>query len=263
MTWFSANLGFLFKTLPLADRVRAAQAAGFDAVEFHDEVQTTDCVALARALEDTGLPVCGLNIRMGETAGCAAIAGAEARFRRDLDAAQRAAATVDAPAIHILAGKTDAPDAAAVYRRNLRHALDATDRVILIEPICRAAMPGYFLHDLDQAQAIVDEIAHPRLRILFDCFHIEMEHGDCLARLRRHAGAIGHVQIASLPDRAEPDGGTLDLGQVLATLDAQGYGGAIGCEYRPQRADFDWLQRLRRRDGAAGVAPDRLKPSRA
>ncbi len=261
MTRFSANLGFLFKDLPVADRIRAARAAGFDAVEFHDEVQSADRDALCAALKETGLPVCGINIRMGDTAGCAAIPGAEAAFRRDLDAAQAAAQAVGAPALHVLAGKTDGPTAAEVYRRNLRHALDATDLVILIEPICRAAMPGYFLHDLDQAQAVLDEIAHPRLRIMFDCFHIEMEHGDCLARLRRHAGAIGHVQIASVPDRAEPDGGTLDLGQVLMTLRDQGYGGAIGCEYRPQRAGFDWLQRQRRNPASGGDAPHGLTPS--
>ena len=86
---FSANTGFLYKDLPFLDRIRAAAAAGFDAVEFHDEAQGADPAALAAALAETGLPVCGLNVRMGETSGCAAIPGAEAQARADIDAAVR------------------------------------------------------------------------------------------------------------------------------------------------------------------------------
>ena len=95
---FSANTGFLYKELPFLDRIRAAAAAGFDAVEFHDEAQGADPGALAAALAETGLPVLGLNVRMGETSGCAAIPGAEAQARADIDAAARVAEATSAPA---------------------------------------------------------------------------------------------------------------------------------------------------------------------
>ena len=54
---FSANTGFLFKDLPFLERIAAAAAAGFDAVEFHDEAQGTDPERLAAALAEAGLPV--------------------------------------------------------------------------------------------------------------------------------------------------------------------------------------------------------------
>jgi hydroxypyruvate isomerase len=243
---FSANTGFLWPELPFLDRIRHAAAAGFDAVEFHDEAQRADPAELRAVLDETGLPVCGLNCRMGPTTGCAARPGAEAR--RDIDAAIRMADLTGAAAIHVLSGRTDAPEARSVLIANLRHALTQTDRTLLIEPICRAAMPGYFLHDLDQALAILTEVDHPRLKILFDCFHVETEHGGCLSRFRSAAAHVGHVQIAAVPDRGEPDRGALDYRRLLPEMQALGYAGAFGCEYRPRagtHAGLGWIDGFR------------------
>lgn len=243
---FSANTGFLFKELPFLDRIAAAAAAGFDAVEFHDEAQGADPARLAAALAEARLPVCGLNVRMGDTAGCAAIPGASAQARADIDAAVAVADAVDAGAIHVLSGRTDAPEARACLIDALRHALARTERVVLIEPICRAAMPGYFLHDLDQALAIRAEVDHPRLRILFDCFHVETEHGRCLERFLGAADRVGHVQIASTPGRNEPTGGDLDYRALLPAILRGGYPGPFGCEWRPLSPPETVLPVLRR-----------------
>ena len=202
---FSANTRFLLKDLPFLDRTGAAAAAGFDAVEFHDEAQggrsgRTGGGAGARL----GLRSLGLNTRMGETSGCAAIPGAEAQARSDIEAAIAVADAVGAGAIHVLSGKTEGEDARACLIRNLRYALGHFGRTILIEPICRAAIPGYFLNDLDQASDIVAEVGDARLRILFDCYHVETEHGHCLDRYLSVAPQVGHVQIASVPGRNEP-----------------------------------------------------------
>ncbi|MCC6304324.1 MAG: TIM barrel protein [Rhodobacteraceae bacterium] len=242
---FSANTGFLWPELGFLDRVRRAAAAGFAAVEFHDEAQGADPRALRAVLDATGIGVTGLNCRMAPTTGRAAIPGAEAEARADIADAVRVAELTGAGAIHVLAGRTAAPGAEATFVANLRHALAATARVILIEPICRAAIPGYFLHDLDQALAIVAAVGHPRLKLLFDCYHVETAHGDCLARFRAAAPHVGHVQIASTPDRAEPDHGTLDYALLLPAMRAAGYGGAFGCEYRPREgpdAGLGWMR---------------------
>ena len=242
---FSANTGFLWPELAFLDRIRAAAAAGFDAVEFHDEAQGADPSALRDVLAETGLPVCGLNVRMGPTAGSAAIPGAEAQARADIDDAIRLADWTGAAAIHVLSGRTDAAGARATLLGNLRHALAGTDRTILIEPICKAANPGYFLHDLDQALAILAEVDHPRLKILFDCYHVETEHGACLDRFMRASQHVGHVQIASVPHRAEPGDGTLDYAHLLPAMRAAGYEGAFGCEYRARAgtaAGVGWMK---------------------
>jgi 2-dehydrotetronate isomerase len=240
---FSANTGFLWRDLPFLERIDRAAAAGFDALEFHDEAQDADPAALSGTLERNGLPVLALNTRMGMTLGSAALPGD--RARRDIDEAAALAARIGARAIHVLAGLTDAPDARATFEANLRHALAATDAVVLIEPISPAAIPGYFLHDLATAAEIVDSIGHPRLRILFDTFHVAATEGDVSRAFDRHAPQVGHVQIASYPGRAEPDDETLAL---LPILRDGGYAGAFGCEYRargPVEAGLGWRDGLR------------------
>lgn len=246
---FSANIGFLWKDLPFPDRLRAAAAAGFDAVEFHDEAQSSDLVQITAILAETGLPVCGLNVRMGATAGCAALAGHETQARRDVDAALQTAAAVGANAVHVLAGRTGTNGDRAAYINVLRHALDSGDRMILIEPICRAAMDDYFLPDVAMAAEIIEEIGHPRLKIMFDCFHVAMESGQVGEIFHKHAEHIGHVQIASVPGRSEPGvDDQLNLPAILDQMRAAGYSGAFGCEYRPRgsvEAGLSWRDAFR------------------
>ena len=230
---FSANTGFLWRELPFLERVRRASASGFDAVEFHDEAQAADLAELRDVLAEASLPVLGLNVRMGDTAGCAAVPEMAEQARRDIDAAVAVAHRIGAGTVHVLAGKTDAAEARAAYVEALRHALDVSELTILIEPISRVAMPGYFLHDLDQGADVIAEVDHPRLKLLFDCFHVETEHGDVLARFRAHAAHVGHVQIASFPDRREPFPGALDYGELLPSFQEAGYAGHFGCEYKP------------------------------
>ena len=200
---FSANTGFLWKELPFLERIARAASAGFHALEFHDEAQGEESGALSDALGQAGLQVLGLNTRMGEPVGCAAIPGAGDQARRDFDAALALAERVDAAAIHVTAGKTAEPGARDAYLAHLDWAGQQTTHTLLIEPICRAAMPGYFLH------------------------------------------IVGHVQIASAPERAEPDVGDLDYASLLPALIAEGYDGAFGCEYRargPVEDGLGWLR---------------------
>ena len=240
---FSANTGFLWRDLPFLERIDRAAAAGFDALEFHDEAQEADTAALSETLERNDLPVLSLNTRMGMTLGSAALPGD--RARREIDEAAALAARIGARAMHVLAGLTDAPEARATFEDNLRHALAATDAAVLIEPISPAAIPGYFLHDLATAAEILDAVGHPRLRILFDTFHVAATEGDVSRAFARHAPRIGHVQIASWPGRAEPDGEILAL---LPAMRAAGYDGAFGCEYRargPVEAGLGWRDGIR------------------
>lgn len=80
--------------------------------------------------------------------------------------------------------------------------------------------------------------------------------GDITKRLERHAPFIGHVQLASVPDRVEPDEGELKLGHILGALDRVGYDRLIGLEYKPRgdtRAGLSWIDRVSA--GAIGASP--------
>lgn len=249
---FSANTGFLFKHLPFVQRIAAAAAAGYDAIEFHDEAQRADPDQIADLLAQHKLPLCALNTSMVDGPGRAAIPAEVDQARRDIDAAASLAARLDAGAIHVLAGRTQDPNATATYIANLHHALQVTDRVILIEPLSPQGMPEYFLSRIDQAMRILGAVGHPRLKIMFDVFHIGMTEGigqivPVFDALQAH---IGHVQIASLPDRADPDTGDGDMAAILSGIQNAGYGGIFGCEYHPSSAaesGLAWAGRLRLR----------------
>lgn len=238
---FSANTAYLWTDLPFLDRIRRAAAHGFDAVEFHDEARRTDRGELREVLAQTALPVGGINVRMEETFGCAAIPGQGDQAKRDVDEAIEIAEDIDANAIHVLAGLASGQAAHAAFLETLRHALGHTDRSILIEPVCAAEVPGYFLRTIEQAAEVISDIGHPRLKIMFDCYHIFREGGDLLASFSAHAGNIGHVQVAAAESRAEPFPGEIDYGDLLPAMRSCGYAGRFGCEYRPVGTTEDGL----------------------
>lgn len=236
---FLANTGFLFPRLAFPERIRAAAAAGFDGVEFHDEVQAHDPAAIAALLAETGLGVGGLNLRMGRTLGCAALPGEERQFARDLAEADAAARAVGAGALHVVAGRGEGDR--ATYLANLRRALDLTGLPLLIEPICRAAVPDYHLHDLDDALEVLDRIGSGRISLMFDWYHAAAMLGPAGAEaaLARHRARIGHVQLAAAGDRAEP-------GPDLCGMAARAGFARVGLEYRPTRPEAALLAALRK-----------------
>ena len=77
---------------------------------------------------------------------------------------------------------------------------------------------------------------------MFDVYHVGVGEGDILTRLQRHMPVIGHVQIAAVPSRAEPDEGEIAYGAVFAALDRLGYDGWVGCEYRPRGGTDEGLR---------------------
>ena len=120
---FSANLGFLWADRPLAEAIRAARAAGFDAVECHWPYDTPPAEVSA-ALRDTGLEMLGLNTlrgRPGEN-GLSALPGREAEAREAIDRALDYAAAIGCGAVHVMAGLAQGPEAEAAFRANLDHA---------------------------------------------------------------------------------------------------------------------------------------------
>lgn len=236
---FSANLGFLWTDLPLPEAVRAAAAAGFQAVEFHWPYDTPLPV-LAAVLEETGLAVMGLNTVRGDVAkgefGLAALPGRGAEARAAVDQAVAYGAGLGAGAVHVMAGRASGPAAHAAFLETLAYACAETARhgmEVLMEPLNRHDAPGYFLGTTDQAAAIQDELGLPNLRILFDCYHVGRSEGDVVTRAAALWDRIGHVQIAAVPDRGPPDHGELDYGHVLRRLADLGQSRPVGAEYRP------------------------------
>ena len=148
-----------------------------------------------------------------------------------------------------MSGITNADDANETFISSLNYALENSSQIILIEPVCNEQLPGYFLKTIEQAAGILKTINHPRLKILFDCYHVYKESENLMDAFAKHVSNIGHIQISAAENRAEPHPGILNYSKILPQMEALGYKGAFGCEYRPQAATEDglaWRDNFRR-----------------
>ena len=245
MTQFSANLGFLWNDRPLADAIHAAKAAGFDAVECHWPYDQ-DIDAVKAALQATGLSMLGLNTARGNVAagenGLAALVDHEEEARDAIDQALACAAALDAGAVHVMGGFAEGQDAEDCFIGNLRYAAQkaqAAGRTILIEPLNGYDAPGYFLDHSDKARRIIEAVGAPNLKLMFDCYHIQIIEGDLTRRITANLDIIGHVQFAGVPHRSRPDEGEISYRHVFAHLADLGYTAPLGAEYKPDDGDTD------------------------
>ena len=242
---FAANLSMMFTEHDFLDRFAAAKAAGFDAVEYlFPYAYPAD--ALAAALDENALVQALFNSPPGDweagERGTAAIPGREREFQDTFAKALEYVATVKPRSLHVMAGNAAGKSAQATYIDNLGWAADqAGDLPLVIEPINSRDMPGYFLNRSDQAVAIIKTVGAANLRLQFDLYHAQIMEGDLTRRLERLMPYIGHIQIAGVPDRHEPDQGELNFPHLFSVLDALGYQGWVGCEYRPAGKTVDGL----------------------
>lgn len=251
---FSANLGFLWPDRPLLERVAAAAAAGFRAIELHVPYDVP-AVPVRQACTRLGLTLLGINTAPGDRArgefGLGAVPGRERDFQAAVDQSIAWCTASGARAIHCLAGMVPPHDrvrASAVFEANLREAADKAapyGLTLLLEPLNRHDHPGYFYSRVDEAAALIERLGLESVRLQFDCYHVGLGEGDVLGTLHRHFPIIGNVQVAAVPSRAEPDEGVVAYPPIFEALDRLGYAGWIGCEYKPRAGTDEGLGWLR------------------
>ena len=254
MTKFSANLGFLFTELPLPDAIESAAHHGFDAVECHFPYSTPADDTIA-ALKKTGLRMLGLNTIKGDESkgdnGLCALPERIEEARVSIDQAIDYAALIDTPNIHVMAGNASGAAANKTYLDNLHYATSKAKKHninILIEPLNPYDAPGYYLNTTDQAVKVIEAVGAENLKLMFDCYHVQIIEGDVCRRIKTLLPIIGHIQIASVPARAEPDNGELDYSYVLGVLNELDFKAPVGAEYKPAastEAGLEWMQKLR------------------
>jgi hydroxypyruvate isomerase len=257
MPTFAANLTMLFTEVPFRERFAAAARAGFTHVEFLFPYDHTPA-EVAGWLKDAGLVNIGLNLYPGDWSagerGIACLPGRESEFRASIGRALEYALPLGAPSLHAMAGVVPAGADRAACRRtyveNLRHAaseLAPHGRTLLIEAINPRDIPGYFLNTQAEAHAIREEVGAPNLKVQMDFYHAQIVEGDLTTTFRKYFEHIGHVQVAGVPDRHEPDDGEVNYRHIFRLLDEMGYRGWVGCEYRPRagtEAGLGWIKAL-------------------
>ncbi|PZU95441.1 MAG: hydroxypyruvate isomerase [Chelatococcus sp.] len=249
MPRFAANLSMMFNEWDFLDRFKAAGDAGFAAVEFLFPYEHPP-EKIGLALEGAALELALFNLYPGDFAagerGLAALPGREEELRASVDRALPYVHESGVKRLHMMAGLADSADPAAqaAYRSAIAHVADRLaehDLDLMLEPINPRDMPGYFLNDFDQAAAYVRESGRPNVKLQFDMYHCERIHGGVAEKLDALFPISGHVQIARASDRHEPDASGPDYPALFAKLDAMGYGGFVGCEYRPEAGTLEGL----------------------
>lgn len=275
MPRFAANLSLMYTEHALLERFAAAARDGFEAVEMQFPY-SVEAAALREQLEANKLQQVLINAPPGNTEagdrGLACLPGREDEFRRSfVEQALPYAEAMRCSKIHVMAGLV--PEGStreqlqATYLANLAWAADQASGMnieVLIEPLNPRDMPGYFLSRQEHAHAIVAELGLPNLKVQLDLYHCQIVEGDISAKLRtwfadpaQHA-RIGHIQVAAVPDRGEPDDGELNFPYLFTLLDALGHEGVIGAEYRPRAstsAGLGWFAPYRRAAEAAEAGP--------
>ncbi|MBL8319506.1 MAG: hydroxypyruvate isomerase [Burkholderiaceae bacterium] len=257
MPKFAANLTMLFNEVPFLDRFERAAKAGFTAVEFLFPYAYPAAELKAR-LQGNGLQLVLHNLPPGDWDGGERGIGCHpdrvAEFRAGVARGIDYATALGAPQLNCLAGKAPAGVDAATLRRtfvdNLRFAAGEFRRAglkLLIEPINYYDIPGFWLNTTAQAIGVLDEVGADNAFVQYDIYHAQRMEGELAATVQKHLARIAHMQLADNPGRHEPGTGEINYAFLFAHLDRIGYGGWIGCEYKPEgltEAGLGWRQRL-------------------
>jgi len=243
MLRFSANLGFLWSHLPLLERIKRAAASQFTAIELHWPYDTSP-TEVRDACQRNGLKLLAANAPIGNGAvgesGLAALPGREADFKESFESSLVWCQQAGAQAIHVLPGIVPLEQrdlATKTLVNNLQWAADLAARcnfTILLEAINQRDKPGYFYSTQAESNAIRATCERDNIKLMFDVYHVGVAEGDILTKLTALLPQIGHIQIAAVPSRAEPDEGEVRYEAVFSLLQAQAYAGWIGCEYKPR-----------------------------
>ena len=265
MPKFAANLSFLFQELDFLDRFEAARRAGFEAVEFlfpYDHAPRE----IAARLDDHGLTQALFNLSQGDwragERGITALPGRADDFRRSVDDALRYVEALGCRRLHVMAAAV--PEGADVhayedaYVANLAFAAEAFGREgvrVLIEPLNTVDNPGYLLSTAGHARRVIETVASDNLFLQYDFYHRQIMEGSLAAGFTQHQAIIAHIQVSGVPGRHEPDMGEINYPYLFDMLDAAGYDGWVGCEYRPKHDTLTGLGWLAPYGiGAAGVS---------
>jgi hydroxypyruvate isomerase len=257
MPRFAANLTMLFNEVPFLDRFEKAAAAGFTGVEylFPYDFPVEELVAKLKA---NGLQQVLHNLPAGNWGagerGIAILPDRVDEFRAGVDKAITYATALGCPQVNILAGIAPAGvDREVLHKTFVENLKFAAPKIkdaglkLLIEPINTRDIPGFFLNYTKQAKAIIEEVGSDNLFIQYDIYHMQIMEGDLARTIEANLPQIAHIQLADNPGRFEPGTGEINYAFLFRHLDAIGYAGWVGCEYKPKgdtAAGLGWIKAL-------------------
>lgn len=251
MVKLCANLTLLFTEVDFFKRFKAAKRAGFAAVECRFPYDHHS-IALAEELDKHNLVQVGFNLPAGNwNAGDRGIAADPSRrgeFQDGVGMAVEYATDLSCRQLNCLVGIPPPGQADAVTRRtvvdNLVFASDVLERAgmrLLLEPVSTLDTPGFWLNRVEDASRLIDETGSANIFIQYDLFHQQRSAGELAATYRKYKDRIAHIHVSDNPGRHEPGTGEINMPFLFDVFEREGYGGWIGCDYKPARGTQEGL----------------------
>ncbi len=255
MPQFAANLTMLFNEVPFIERFAAASAAGFRAVEFLFPYDFT-VKELSEKLNRHELSLILHNLPAGNWSegerGIACHPDRVEEFRAGVTRGIEYATQLRVPQLNCLVGIKPENVSAEKVRDtivdNLSFAASELKKhgiKLLVEPCNRFDIPGFALNTSAEALDVIAETGSDNLFLQYDIYHMQRMEGELAATIERNIGKIAHIQLADNPGRHEPGTGEINFPFLFERLDALGYAGWIGCEYKPlgsTSAGLGWMK---------------------
>ena len=251
MIKFSANISLLFTEFEFLDRFNESNKLGFNAVEFLFPYEY-DPHVVKRKLKQHHLSLSIFNSPPGNfkngDRGLACLPERKKEFKESIATVIEYAEIINGKNIHVMAGLCEKHDDLTLketFIENIKWACDQFQKnnlTLLIEPINQRNIPSYFLSSTDSAIDLINIIDRSNLKLLFDIYHHQITSGDVTKYLEKCFPYIGHIQIAGIPNRNEPNDSELDYNYVFKVINDLNYHGWIGCEYNPKEDTVSGLK---------------------
>ena len=251
MATFAPNIELLYtEHASFADRIRAAAADGFNAVEmWMTSMHNLD--ELVAAANESGVRITST---LAEPRFSFTMPGVDLNvFFEGLAGSIERAQKLGCPRVVLGSGmgfpgkkrQAQLDELVTVFRQAAAMATDA-DIELVLEPVnTRVDHPGALLDRTAEAAYIARQVASPNFKVLYDIYHSVVEGEDPAQQLKENSDVIGYIQLADAPGRGEPGSGKIEWKPVLAAVDASGYSEVVGLEYYPTKQTTDSLTYLR------------------
>ncbi|MBJ6988550.1 TIM barrel protein [Devosia sp. MC521] len=251
MMKLSACVEMLFvpETGEVADRIRLAKAAGFDAVEFW-LWSNKDLSQIKDVLAETGVALAGI---VAEPFAKLTTSADHDRFLAGLEKSRDVALDLGTKILICQSGpllesmdRNAQRDALALAMEKSADVLKGSGVRLALEPLNDLIdHPGYFLTDTREALDIIRDVNRAEIGLTYDLYHSMVMGEDPEAIMAGNIDTIAHLHIADHPGRNQPGRGELDLKRKLEWLHGEGYDGFVGLEFRPTGSTDAALAQMR------------------
>lgn len=253
MVKVSVCIEVFYTNLPFAERIRRCAQLGIPAIEFWKwDTPEKDLGRLKEILDETGVKVSTFCANLldewpdGDVGGSLVKPQERNVFIKRLEETMIVAKKLGAPNVIVLSGNrypmlTDFEQERTMVeglREGVRIA-EAEGVGLLLEPLNTLVdHNGYFLDSSKRGFDIVRQIDSPKLKILYDVYHMQLMEGNIISTIEENIRWIGHFHIAGVPGRHEPGTGELNYSHICEIIDQLSYDGYVGLEYMPE-LDFE------------------------